>query len=680
MGVLYHSLMPPPRHVYHDGFSINDDRSRISFPTKNRSACYSRTASSLYNSFLLVICSVGHAQDTSDEWSLPDIGVRVKTLEGQREPRHKSNGPTALSGTASVQNRPAGCRVGTREPDTILTLIHRPRQNAREQPWTSLSAGDPPKTDSRLPLKPASLGGNPLAAHANTVEESIKDRNLAENHQDEQSILFRSMKDYTIAADVPLPPSPPLTPLSRSKAHPPASIPSKIEKRQRDGSDEDITQGVLCFKKLMSRRHKVKVSVHQYEATRDSSTILAEPGNRAYIFNATRKDCAMNYDQPPLTDHLEWLDVDWKPLTFTSTNDAGNPRPDIQVSQSESSAGLAEAQSTSLLVVPTTMPASIETHPSTDSFVPAIQKFNKLVKDCDAPLRFAEDASKCLANNQNETRCRAKLGLRIEDQPIVRRLLGELSRQSFDSDPASCMKKLLTLIDLAVCNWQRTKIHKKLAALHRGQVEQPKDEGMIKYLPQLLPYRPPDSTGLTVNQCVTQQANKPFDIEGDREGYLYVYWNEATFGLRKIGFTGYDVSKRLEEWQTDCKHAAVEQYRSPCKVRHAHRVEQLVHADLSDYRVFEPFCHGCFKSHIEWFRSVDLIHIIERIEAWTQWASEGPYEQIGGQWCLTSEGRDKMPMVTDPTRSHDPKVHVEPIANPLRRYNLRPMKGRKTAL
>ena len=289
----------------------------------------------------------------------------------------------------------------------------------------------------------------------------------------------------------------------------------------------------------------------------------------------------------------------------------------------------------------------------------------------------------CLANNRYGTRCGSWEGIRIEDRPMVGKLLAELKRLDFGSRPSFCVHKLLTFTNLAVCRYQRKGIRAKVNdLLEQRHLERPYDNGLCKYLPLFLPYRPPESAHLTVNEFVVRQAMEPFDTSTDPEnelgkGYLYVYWNEATFGIRKIGFTTNEVSDRLKAWETDCNHVAKLQYSSPSKVRHAARVEQLVHADLLDYRVFEPACRCCLKSHIEWFRGVNLSFIIKRIEAWTDWIGEGPYEKVERTWRLTEKGRERMPLVTDANSCREPAEHVNLSAVFPRRYNFRSTKGRK---
>ena len=373
------------------------------------------------------------------------------------------------------------------------------------------------------------------------------------------------------------------------------------------------------------------------------------------------------------------MDIDWQDLPSVSLSFRRGPHDGFHVSVETSTIDSAAIPPAPLSFISATQTVLGETHAKTDSFVSAIRKFNEIVGSCDASARFAENPGLCLANESPGIRCTLDSGLRIEDRPMVGKLLAELTGLDFNSNPSSCAYKLLTFTNLAVCGPQRISIRAKVAGLRQQQVARTHDKHCVKYLPQFLPYRPPKSANLRVNEFVLQQAIEPFTVgkvpaKELGEGYLYVYWNEATFGLRKIGFTTDKVSERLKKWEAECKHAAVELYSSPSKVRHAARVEQLVHGDLLDHRVREPACRTCFKSHIEWFRGVDLPYIIGRIEAWSQWISEGPYEKVDKQWRLTSKGRDRMPMVTDPISSRDPEAYAKQPANDSRRYDSRSTK------
>ena len=388
--------------------------------------------------------------------------------------------------------------------------------------------------------------------------------------------------------------------------------------------------------------------------------------------------------------------MDWTKLSSSSSNESQGYDSGAQVSLAMNNRKPAEVPPAPLSLAKTIERLSAEPDTSIRSFVSAIQEFNRLVGNrCDAVARFAEDQTHCLANNGSGTRCYSREGIPVDYRPIVGNLLGQLRVLNFESHPTSCVNKLLALTNLAVCKCQRKAIRGKVADLERQwKSERPHSIGLDKYLPLLLPYRPPESAQLTINDFITRQAMEPFDVNPDFEersdprtkldpdkelgkGYIYIYWNEATFGVLKIGFTTREVSVRLGEWEKGCKHTAKQQYSSPSKVQHVARVEKLVHAELLNYRVFEPACRTCLKSHIEWFRGVNLAFVVKRIEVWSQWMSEGPYQKVGRKWELTQEGRESMPKIADPNSCREPEVRAKLPTNPPRRYNLRHIRGRK---
>ena len=298
MGVLYNSSIPSQCNVYHDSFSINDDRSCASFSTRHRSAYYSGTASRLYHSFLLVICHVGHVRGTSHQWSLQGNGDKVKTLERIENAEDKSDGTLALSGKMTIRRGPASCGAATRKSEN-LTPIHQSRHAARKQPPDELAPGDAGDTDSRPISKPASLGNNHPATQANPGAESIKDRAIAESRQEKQKFSVCALEDNIDAADVPLPPSPPPLPLNdhnKGREHVLASVVSRLQKRAREDNYEDVTQIPVHFKKVMRRSQKVTVYEQQPDAKSILSAILAEPKDSLPTFEVSRKYRAMDLD------------------------------------------------------------------------------------------------------------------------------------------------------------------------------------------------------------------------------------------------------------------------------------------------------------------------------------------------------------------------------------------------
>ena len=169
----------------------------------------------------------------------------------------------------------------------------------------------------------------------------------------------------------------------------------------------------------------------------------------------------------------------------------------------------------------------------------------------------------------------------------------------------------------------------------------------IKYIPKFVPYGRPGRLKMRLGDWVQIQISRELTkIRDQEDGYIYVYWNEATFGTKKIGFTTGDVALRLQGWETSCKHVAKELYRSAHRIPHVHRLEQIIHAELSDYRVREPHCRGCGKSHNEWFEDLPDETYRPLIERWTKWMMERPYEEDllrGGGWYLSKLAEEALP-------------------------------------
>jgi hypothetical protein len=65
-------------------------------------------------------------------------------------------------------------------------------------------------------------------------------------------------------------------------------------------------------------------------------------------------------------------------------------------------------------------------------------------------------------------------------------------------------------------------------------------------------------------------------------------------------------------------------------VKHAYRVEALVHAELKDVRFRELGCRGCGGNPVEWFQD-RAAHAEAVIEKYGEWMETKPYEcGVGG--------------------------------------------------
>ena len=291
MGVLYNSLMPPQCHMKHESFCIVDDRSSILFSTRYLNACYSKTASSFYHSFLLVICRVGHVHDASYPRSLPEFGDHINTNETNENTKSESNRPLAPLTTSTIRGESISCDARNRKSINALTgPIHQSRLGTAIES-VSLGLESSVDVDSRPLLQPAALGDAQLSSLAQPVDGSIKDRRNAESRQEKHKTLFSLLDNNFNAADVPLPPSPLLMPSDdspRDREDSLASITSGIRKRLRDESDDDIIQISVSFKKAMTRTRMIAVSVQKPDHRVIISSLIAQASDRPSIFNVSR--------------------------------------------------------------------------------------------------------------------------------------------------------------------------------------------------------------------------------------------------------------------------------------------------------------------------------------------------------------------------------------------------------
>ena len=322
----------------------------------------------------------------------------------------------------------------------------------------------------------------------------------------------------------------------------------------------------------------------------------------------------------------------------------------------------------------------------------ALDRFNKIVANCDAMERFQEP-NRCLGSTKKGgLRCRRPII--SKNREAAAQLLAKLAAMDIQTNAPNCViDGFRKLIDLAVCHNHCKDLHEEVdqlvlpeppndnASPSNGPIpednipkfkfeEVPDPPRMsessrisdghgvhavdtswcrespkwtLRYLPDYRRfYKSQSSYESSVENWVMKQVATPLTDPELDEGYLYVYWNQTTFGVRKIGYTSIDVSERLKKWESQCKHVAEEQYRSSSIVRNVKRLERLVHAELKAYRVKEHGCHGCSGNHDEWFDGVDFGIIRESIDFWTEWIMEGQYENVNGKWFLKKDAGKKL--------------------------------------
>ncbi|CAG8652486.1 22530_t:CDS:2, partial [Cetraspora pellucida] len=104
--------------------------------------------------------------------------------------------------------------------------------------------------------------------------------------------------------------------------------------------------------------------------------------------------------------------------------------------------------------------------------------------------------------------------------------------------------------------------------------------------------------------------------ENDEAGYIYVFTVEdkekenrnSSRMFYKIGRCK-NVDQRLKQWEKKCDYKAklLESFPTEgCKCKYTHRVERLIHLELSKTKATLPPCPGCKEVHQEWFKGESI--------------------------------------------------------------------------
>lgn len=292
------------------------------------------------------------------------------------------------------------------------------------------------------------------------------------------------------------------------------------------------------------------------------------------------------------------------------------------------------------------------------SLPPGPEVLKTLFTDFDALKRLKKEEGNCFVNTKRGCRCGSKI--RNENITIIQTLIYclHLAHGVDESAPI-----LVQLIDLAACKLHQREAKgrmKRLTELERQNNDQkleipPKEAHRTnkiyssppeqnqrthylrsgqKYLgsaPKFFRYSPPRSLNTKAAKWVWMEAQRSLTQKDVGSGNLYVYWNQANFGMCKIGFTTRNIGQRLHEWECKCKHKAelLDHYYSI----HVRRLETLVHAELNDRRFCEQRCAGCSSEHREWFQAGPT-EIREVVDRWVKWMKQEPYENEEGAWKL----------------------------------------------
>jgi hypothetical protein len=161
-----------------------------------------------------------------------------------------------------------------------------------------------------------------------------------------------------------------------------------------------------------------------------------------------------------------------------------------------------------------------------------------------------------------------------------------------------------------------------------------------------LPYNPTPQSKFEIARNLRKTITQPLSTRDLEEGSIYVFWDEGTFGMVKIGRTN-DLGRRLKEWKR-CK--ATHSYHKSSldgelvKVSHVARVERLMHIELINSRK-KIHCSTCPKTetHDEWFE-MNEAKAVKVFRKWHAWMLKEPYvKNDKGVWTFRPEMLDTLP-------------------------------------
>ncbi|KAF1845392.1 DUF1766-domain-containing protein [Cucurbitaria berberidis CBS 394.84] len=195
----------------------------------------------------------------------------------------------------------------------------------------------------------------------------------------------------------------------------------------------------------------------------------------------------------------------------------------------------------------------------------------------------------------------------------------------------------------------------------RSTLNSPLDEAdRIQYIHHFSRYQPKNVSLLSARSATTRLIRTPLTNTELVSEYVYIYWCPGNFGYVKIGVTD-DVSQRLKGWEEQCKQEVREHFQQDSServlVKHAFRVEKIVHTALKEIRYQEIGCKGCGRRHIEWFRTSPE-HAALVIKKYSPWAATNPYpfDKSDNGWRLDKKiGEREVEELTELIGSHESK-------------------------
>ena len=145
------------------------------------------------------------------------------------------------------------------------------------------------------------------------------------------------------------------------------------------------------------------------------------------------------------------------------------------------------------------------------------------------------------------------------------------------------------------------------------------------------PYSPKFQLNRPLDEVLWVAATALLNPTELKDGLVYVYLvvgdSPGFSDLRKIGVTSKSTAeKRLKSPYKTCGYESKLVYPftpTPTPVKHAARLEKILHAALRNYRYIQTGC-PCNTRHKEWFDAPDEL-ILAEIKKWTSWINKNAY-------------------------------------------------------
>ncbi|KAF1925656.1 DUF1766-domain-containing protein [Didymella exigua CBS 183.55] len=276
----------------------------------------------------------------------------------------------------------------------------------------------------------------------------------------------------------------------------------------------------------------------------------------------------------------------------------------------------------------------------------ATQGKGSAMNQCSTPRKLVAEAVKAAVDAFRECVDRSGyINLPRYIERLVRTVMCPLHQtvalRSSTANPR--MKQLRELIDTlpllsknivtVFANWLQAISNTNIPiSLLKAKLKEPSPSRLSKSAP----YHRKKTERPSIAEALEEKVNEPLTEKDKKDGFVYMFWDQQTFGMVKIGRTG-DLEKRLKQWDAQCKiphrYHRSSQDGKHLTIHHCQRIERLMHIELREYRK-KRACGGCGKTHIEWF-DISAEKAKKVYQKWQDWIMQKPYAQNdAGSWVV----------------------------------------------